>query len=382
MHPLEDPVVMRRAGPELLSLALLDARNQLLARLGQDTRPAVLRWAVQAGWYQEHWIACHVQRSRGEACDPEGVRLAGLEPAVVAWLEGPPESPQRLPTLDEVRSYLARTMDVTQDLLAATPERDAALVFFRQSLMFEDRVCESIDETLRLTSPPARVAREPLWMPAQSWQLGSSDPDQTGWVPFAERGRQDVALPEFEIDAQAVNWTQFAEFAQDGGYDRPEFWTEAGWTWAQAVGRRGPAQVAQLRGAVVVQRGPEGPHSLRRVPPGQAVMHVTRHEAQAWCQWAGRRLATEAEWALAACTAAPRGFVWGDVLEWTAGSARLMPGAGAAPPGALDTVPVAGQAVLRGGSFATRARWRHPKARRFAAQDSDTMFCGFRSCAF
>jgi formylglycine-generating enzyme required for sulfatase activity len=51
------------------------------------------------------------------------------------------------------------------------------------------------------------------------------------------------------------------------------------------------------------------------------------------------------------------------------------------PPGPLDRVPDFAAGLLRGASFATRARWRHPKARRFASPDSDTMFCGFRSCA-
>lgn len=382
LQPLEDPQGIRHAGPDLLSLALLDARNHLLMRVAQKPSAAVLRLAVRAASYQENWISCHVQRGRGEACDPEGVRLAGLEPAASEWLQGPAEAPKRLPTLDEVHSFLARTLDVTLELLAVTPAQDAGLVFYRQSLLHEDRLCEAIDEELRVATPSARVVREPLWMPAQRWRLGCAEPGAAGWTPFAERGTHEVALPEYEIDAQPINWAQFAEFAQDGGYDQRPFWTDAGWAWVHATGRRGPAHVAQWRGAVVVQRGQEGPQSLRRAPPGQAVMHVTQHEAQAWCRWAGRRLATEAEWELAASTAASRGFIWGDVLEWTAGSARLWPGAGPVPPGALDAVPLAGQAVLRGASFATRARWRHPKARRFVALDSDTMFCGFRSCAF
>jgi formylglycine-generating enzyme required for sulfatase activity len=112
-------------------------------------------------------------------------------------------------------------------------------------------------------------------------------------------------------------------------------------------------------------------------------MHLSRHEAEAWCRWAGRRLPTEPEWELAAATGASRGYAWGDVFEWVAGSARAWPGAGPATPGTLDAIPAAGtQGVLRGASFATRLRWRHPKARRFAPPASDSAFCGFRSCAF
>jgi formylglycine-generating enzyme required for sulfatase activity len=193
-----------------------------------------------------------------------------------------------------------------------------------------------------------------------------------------------TAVPEFEIDAQAVNWAQFVEFADDGGYDRAEFWSAEGWAWVQAVQRRAPLHVEQLRGGVLVQRAAAQTvqaASLHRAAPGQAAVHVSRHEALAWCRWAGRRMPTEPEWDIAARTGASRGFVWGDVFEWVAGSARHWPGAPPPAPGTLDAPPPPGLGVLRGASFATRRRWHHPQVRRFAAPDSDTMFCGFRSSA-
>jgi gamma-glutamyl hercynylcysteine S-oxide synthase len=375
---LDDPRAIREAGRDWLSLALLDARNHLLARLARDESPAALRLALQAGVYQEHWIGCHVQRGRGEACDPHGVRLAGLEPAVQGWLA--PQGP--LPTPDAVRGYLGATLEVTLDLLAGTAEGDAALHFFRQSLLHEDRLGEALDALRPHAGPPARAVRSPLLFGARPWTLG--DTPAAGWAPGHERGRLDTAVPEFEIDAQAVNWAQVVEFADDGGYDRAELWSDTGWAWVQAVQRRAPLHVEQLRGGVLVQRAPAQagqPASLHRAAPGQAAVHVSRHEAQAWCQWAGRRLPTEPEWDIAARTGASRGFVWGDVFEWVAGSARHWPGAPPPAPGTLDPPPPPGWGVLRGASFATRPRWHHPQARRFVPPDSDTMFCGFRSCA-
>ena len=377
--PVDDPLATRQAGRELLSLLLIDARNHLLQRLALDESPAALRLAARAGHYQEQWIACHVQRGRGEGCDAASVRLAGILPATQDWLSADAQPP----TPEQLRAYLAQTLDITLDLLATAPESDDALHFYRQALLHEDRLCEALDESLRFGMPPARVVRDALWMPAQRWQLGS---ERGGLVPALERWSHEVSTPEFEIDAQPVNWAQFVEFADDGGYDRPELWGAAGLAWVQATGRRAPAHVEQLRGGVLVSRGANS--GLQRVAAGQPVMHLTRYEVEAWCQWAGRRLPTEPEWEIAACTAASRGFVWGDVFEWVAGSARLWPGAGAPAPGALDRLPddpfapSAATGVLRGGSFATRARWRHPKARRFARIDTDTPFCGFRSCAF
>ena len=77
----------------------------------------------------------------------------------------------------------------------------------------------------------------------------------------------------------------------------------------------------------------------------------------------------------------PRGFVWGDVFEWVLGSARPYPGGGEVPPG-FSPFPEPGRCgVLRGASWMTRSRQRHPRARRFAAPHRDELFCGFRSCA-
>jgi hypothetical protein len=375
---LNDPEAIRLAGRELLSVALLDARNHLLARLALDESPAALRLALRAGSYQEHWIGCHVQRGRGGACDPHGVRLAGLEPALQGWLslQGPP------PTTEAVRGYLGATLEVTLDLLAGTAEDEAALHFYRQSLLHEDRLGEALATLRPVAGPPARAVRSPLLFGARPWTLGEAP--AAGWAPAHELGRLDTAVPEFEIDAQAVNWAQFVEFADDGGYDRAELWSADGWAWVQAVQRRAPLHVEQLRGGVLVQRAaPQAGHtaSLHRAAPGQAAVHVSRHEALAWCRWAGRRLPTEPEWDIAARTGASRGFVWGDVFEWVAGSARHWPGAPPPTPGTLDAPPPQGLGVLRGASFVTRRRWHHPQARRFVSPDSDTIICGFRSAA-
>ena len=126
-----------------------------------------------------------------------------------------------------------------------------------------------------------------------------------------------------------LSWARYAEFVADGGYDDAQWWSPEGWAWVQAEGRRAPRYVEQMRQGVLVQRQGQ----MQRVGAAQAAVHVSRHEAQAWCRWAGRRLPTEPEWELAALTGASRGFVFGDVFEWTGGSARAWPGGDGTLPG-------------------------------------------------
>jgi len=369
---IDDPLAMRQAGRELLSLALIDARNRLLARLAEEESPAALRLAAHAGWFQERWIARNLQRLRGEAADPGAAPLAGIEPAAERWLE-PSAAP---PDSEALRAYLCETLETTLALLAQADEDDAGLYFYRVALLHEDRLAEALVERRRAAAPVARAEREAIWLPARRWRLGSER--GSGFVPHNERWAHEVAVPEFEIDAQPVSWRRYIEFAEDGGYDRRTWWSEEGWAWLQAGARRAPLGVEQFAGGVLIERGGR----LQRAPADQPVTYVTYHEAEAWCRWAGRRLPTEPEWDQAAATAASRGFVWGDVFEWVAGSARAWPDAGAAGPACLDRIPPAGtMGVLRGASFATCARRRSAKARRFAPRTHDTLLCGWRSCA-
>jgi len=391
----DDPVAARKAGADRLSLALMESRNHTLRWLaafeasaqgplaGAGGLPGALWLAGHAAWWIEYWIVRNVQAQRGEGCEAARPRLASIdaqadacfEPLQRAAAAAPP-----LPAPEAVRAYMADTLESALELLARAGDDDAALHFHRLALLHEDRIGETLAALAQAagladgpwTEPPARAQRPPLWLPAQRFMLGSPP---GGLVPGAERWAHEIAVPAFEIDAQAVSWARFAEFAVDGGYDEPHWWSPEGWAWAQAVQRRAPRDVEQLRQGVVRQsRG-----RLQRVAPGQAAAHVTRHEAEAWCRWAGRRLPTEPEWELAACTAAARGFAWGDVLEWVAGRARPWPGH-APVAGDLDPL-VDGAAVLRGASHATPPRAAHPKARRFADATTDVLPCGFRSCA-
>lgn len=394
---VQDAVAMRRAGADLLSMALMDARTRTLGWLSvfeglalsgrlEGLDPPL--WLIgQVGWHQEYWIARHLQRSRGAAADPAGLRLASLDPRADAWFNPQASSPaarwrQVLPEADALRDYLQATLDATLDLLDKAGDTEAGLHVFHEALHHEDLAGETLAMLAQaLDLSPERQARATeagLWQPWRS----SARRDAIGlpgqrlalgaapgiWAPGPERGALALSLDDFEIDAQPVSWAQFAEFVDDAAYDNRACWTAAGWDWVEATVRRAPRYVAQFTGGVLARR--QG--RLQRLPAGQPAVHVSAHEADAWCCWSGRRLPSDAEWTLAAQAASARGFAWGDVCEWVAGSARAYPG-GVAP-------EAQGLRVLRGSSLQASPRLRHPAARRYARPTADAMFCGFRSC--
>ena len=382
-----DTALIRRAGKDLLSLALIDARNHSLRWAAAfEAAPggaAPLLWQLgRLGWFQEFWIGRNVQRQRGERCDASRPKLASILPEADAMFESAAAHP--LPDLQTIRHYLVDTLETTLELLeAAVDDDDDALYFYRLALLREDACIERFAGVAQtrgidtgLCAPPTtRPLRPALPFAASRVAIGSAP---GGFVFDREKWRHDVTLPGFEIDAQAVTWAQYGEFVEDGGYDDPRHWCAAGWAWVQAQGRRTPRFVDQIRHGVLQRRFGR----LVRVSLAQAATHTSGFEADAWCRWAGRRLPSEAEWEAAANHGEARGFRWGDVREWTADTLRPYPGApAAASPGQSATAGTTAHRVLRGASFASRGRLRSACARHAEPADFNAGFCGFRSCA-
>lgn len=403
---------MRQAGRELLSLALMDARNQtlhLLTCLSQSggARAGVLPgvpdagrplWlAGHVGWFSEFWTGRNTQRALGASCPPRPTRLASIEAQADAWWSFDQATPAAqwaldLPDLEATKSYMLETLEGNLALLDKTAPSDDALYFFRLALLHEDLageqlivLAQALGLPMPVGAPTGLAVRAPLAIPATRWMVGLP---RGGFVLDNEQWAHEQAVPEFEIDAQPVTWAQFIEFVDDDGYDREDLWHPDGWAWLQQEqqreGRRGPRYVEQIGvarqgggGAVLQMRFGKG----ARMAGNQLVMHANWWEADAWTRWAGRRLPTEVEWEIAAHTAERRGFRWGDVHEWMANTLRPWPGFA---PGPWEdySQPWFGRArVQRGASFATRARMKNPKFRRFALPACDEAFVGFRSCA-
>jgi gamma-glutamyl hercynylcysteine S-oxide synthase len=140
-------------------------------------------------------------------------------------------------------------------------------------------------------TPPSPATVE---IPSGSATLGADrDAIAFGWDNEFDEHAVDV--PGFEIDRHSVTNADWLAFIADGGYDRSELWSDAGWEWRLRENVRHPAFWISAD-AMWFWRG-----MFEDIPlPLAWPVYVSQAEADAYARWKGRRLPTEAEFHRAA----------------------------------------------------------------------------------
>jgi iron(II)-dependent oxidoreductase len=297
------------------------------------------RWELgHVAWFQEFWV-----HRGGDFGRP--TLLAGAD-GLYDSSNVPHDSRWQLdlPDMDATWRYLDAVHARTLERLAQ-PLDDRAAYFVQLAIFHHDMHNEAFCYMWRTLGYPEVIAtptsrKNPLGdfsVPGGRYVLGS--PKGSGFVFDNEKWAHEVELAPYAIARRAVSNGEYARFVADGG-PAPRHW-----------------------------RGD--------LDPAQPVTHVSWHDAQAYCQWAGRRLPSEAEWERAASAIEPS-----QVWEWT--ESRFAPYPGFSPdPYADYSQPwfADDHRVLRGGSFATPARLKRPAFRNFYPPQRSDVFCGFRTCA-
>jgi formylglycine-generating enzyme required for sulfatase activity len=169
----------------------------------------------------------------------------------------------------------------------------------------------------RPTPPPALAA-----IASGSFRMGTDSTE--GFADDGEGPARDIFVDAFRIAPAAVTNREFNEFVRATSYltdaDRCGF----SFVFYLQVPQAARKQVRRLPAglpwwlpvAYASWQRPNGPGSHIRDRLDHPVVHVSWNDATAYCEWAGVRLPTEAEWERAARGGLQgKRYPWGDELE-------------------------------------------------------------------
>ena len=270
----------------------------------------------------------------------------------------------------------------------------------------------------RPAAPGGHTGLESVAVPAGRFELGAAG----GAFSYDnERPRHGVDLPAFRIGRTPITNATFLAFVEGGGYERRPWWSDEAWAWKEEYDITHPGGWAEGPGDGWRRWTLDG---WAPIDLDEPAVHVSWFEADALARAHGARLPSEAEWEKAAtwdqAAQTARRFPWGDepprgpgdgranldhallgpapagaypagaapcgalgmlgdVWEWTASDFSGYPGFVAHPYREYSEVFFGdGYKVLRGGSWATRARVATPAFRNWDLPQRRQIFSGVR----
>jgi iron(II)-dependent oxidoreductase len=312
---------------------------------------------------------------------------------------------------EAARTYLAEVRERTLDLIAERGVADGLLheLVIRHEMQHNETMLQTLQlaqlEGYELATVLSQIRAgssgtglEFVSVPAGPAEIGAR---AAGFAYDNERPRHRTDVRGYLIAKTPVTNASYLTFVEGGGYERREWWSDEGWAWKEQYDITRPA--GWTAGGAEQRLG-----RVQPLDPDAPVTHVSWFEADAFARAHGARLPTELEWEKAATwnqagseivpgvsanldhvadgpigglgTSASgiEGMI-GDVWEWTSSSFGGYPGFVAHPYREYSEVFFGSDyKVLRGGSWATRARVASATFRNWDYPQRRQIFSGFR----
>jgi ergothioneine biosynthesis protein EgtB len=196
-----------------------------------------------------------------------------------------------------------------------------------------------------------------------------------GFAYDNESPKHRVFLSEAKLCSEVASNQLMLDFIENGGYQNPLLWHDAGYAWVQQSQQTCPLYWYEQDDGARLSYHLSG---AEPIDPTGVLTHINAFEAHALAEFSGMRLPTEFEHEVAASKLAV-GKCW----EWTSSSYLPYPGFKAAE-GALGEYNgkfMINQSVLRGFSAATSPGHNRSTYRNFFPTDASWQFTGLRLAA-